>query len=110
MAELLHADTIQQLEVALLGSPVAQLLKVLATGIMCPASTLQQQAIHPPKAYPMTPVVPPPCTIHIAGVTDSSMSVVASSRSKVTTPASQEIEEIPPKHCQISPTPFPSLK
>ena len=31
MAELLHADMIQQLEVALLGSPVAQLIDLLAT-------------------------------------------------------------------------------
>ena len=107
MAELLHADAIQQLEVALLGSPVAQLLEVLTTGMMYPASTLQQQVIHPPQAYTMTPMVPPPSTISIVGITNSSMPVVASSSSRVTTPASQEIQEIPPKHCHISPTPIP---
>ena len=55
----------------------------------------------------MTPVVPPPSTIPIVGITDSSMPAVASSSSKVTTPASQEIQEIPPKYHQISPTLIP---
>ena len=55
----------------------------------------------------MTPMVPPPSTIPIAGITDSSMPVVASSSSEVTTPASQKIQEIPPKHHQISPTLIP---
>ena len=33
MAELLHADAIQQLEVALLGSQVTQFIDLLATGV-----------------------------------------------------------------------------
>ena len=91
--ELLHADAIQQLEVALLGLSMAQLLNVLATGMMHPASTLQHQVIHPPQAYTTTPMVPPPSTIPIAGITNSSMPVVASSSSEITTPVSQETQE-----------------
>ena len=71
MAELLHADTIQQLGVALLGSPVTQLLNILATRMMHTAST--RQAIHPTQAYTMTFMVPPPSTIPIVGITDCSM-------------------------------------
>ena len=55
----------------------------------------------------MTPMAPPPSTIPIVGFTDSSMPVVASSNSEVTTPASQEIQEIPPKYHWISPTLIP---
>ena len=97
---VVHADAIQQLEVTLVGSPAAQPLDVLAIRMMHPAST--RQAIHHPQAYTATPMVPPPSIIPIAGITNSSMPVVASSSSKVPTPASQEI---PPKHNQISPTP-----
>ena len=55
----------------------------------------------------MTPMVPPLFTIPIAGITDSSMPVVASGSSNVITQASQEIQEIPPKCCRISPTLIP---
>ena len=41
MAELLHADAIQQLEVALLGSPAAQVLDLLAAQMRQPVSTSQ---------------------------------------------------------------------
>ena len=44
-------------------------------------------------------MVPPPSTIPIAGVTNSSTPVVASSSCELTIPASEEIQEIPPKHC-----------
>ena len=52
-------------------------------------------------------MVPPPSTIPIAGITDSTMPDVASSSSEVTTPVSQEIQEIRPKLHQISPTLIP---
>ena len=51
-------------------------------------------------------MTPPPSTIPIVGITNSSMPVVGSSSSEVTTPASQEIQEIPTKNHQISPTPI----
>ena len=55
----------------------------------------------------MTPMALPQSTIPIVGITDSSMLVVASSSSEVTTSASEEIQEIPPKCHLISPTLIP---
>ena len=63
MPELLHANAIQQLEVALPGSPAAQILDLLASGMRQPASTSQGSVILPPKAYTSTPMAPPPHTI-----------------------------------------------
>ena len=102
MAELLHADAIQQLEVALLGSPVAQLINLLATGVI--ASTSQRQMIHPPQAYTVTPMVPPPSPIPIVGITDSPLAVASPSHSEATTSTSLEI---PSKWQQITPTLIP---
>ena len=63
--------------------------------------------IHPPQAYTTTPMVSPTSTILIVGITNSSMSVVASNSSEVTAPASQEIQKIPPKCHWISPKLIP---
>ena len=75
--------------------------------MMHPTSTLQQQVIHPSQAYTTTPMAPPPSTITIVGVNNSSKPVVAFSSSEVTRPASQDIQEIPPKHHWISATLIP---
>ena len=103
MAELLHADTIQQLEVALLGSPGAHLLNLLATRVMQSASASQRQMIHLPQAYTTTLIAPSPSTIPIVGLTNSSLSVVSaySSGTEATTSVSQGTS---PKHCCIVPT------
>ena len=45
MAELLHADAIQQLEVAILGSPATQILDLHGAGMRQPASTSQGSVI-----------------------------------------------------------------
>ena len=74
MAELFHANAIQQLEAALLGSPAAQVLDLLTTRVMQLASTSQKHMVHPPQAYTATPMVPPPSTIPIEGITNSSLS------------------------------------
>ena len=89
MAELLHADTIQQLEVALLRPPAAQLINLLASRVM--ASTSQRQTIHTPQAYTTTPMVPPPSTIPAVGITDSSLAVASSSGSEATALTSLQI-------------------
>ena len=103
MAELLHADAIQQLEVALLGSPVTQILDLLATGVIQLASTSQRHVVHPPQASTATLMMPTPSTIPIEGLTSSSLSVASasSSGSELTTSVSQEI---PPKCHGIVPT------
>ena len=71
MAELLHADVIQQLEVILLGSPAAQILDLLAAGVMQLASTSKGNVILPPKAYTSTLMAPPLPTAPIIGITSS---------------------------------------
>ena len=67
------------------------------------ASASQRWAIPPPQAYTMTPMVPPPSTIPIVGITKSSLSVasVSSSGTKATALVSHEIS---PKCCCIVPT------
>ena len=72
MADLLHADMTQQLEGALLGSPAAQLLNLLVTGVMQPASASQRQVIYPPQACTATLMRPAPFSIPIVDITDSS--------------------------------------
>ena len=103
MAELHHADAIQQLEVALLGSLAAQILALFAKGLMQLASTPQRHAIHASQAYTLTLMEPPPSTILISGITSSSLLAAAalSSDSEATVFVSQEI---PPKHGHILPT------
>ena len=71
MVELLHANANQQLEVALLGSPAAQVLDLLAAGMRQPALFSQGSVILPPKVYTSTLMAPPPHTIPIIGITGS---------------------------------------
>ena len=101
MAELLHADAIQQLEVALLGSPAAQILDQLAAGVRQLASASQGSVILPPKVFTSTPMAPPPSTIPIVCITSPfPIASVSSGGSKVTASDSQEVQ----KHCCIVPT------
>ena len=71
IAELLHDNAIQQLEVGLLGFPAAQILDLLAAGMRQPTSTSQGSVILPPKAYTSTLMPPPLPTIPFVGVTSS---------------------------------------
>ena len=98
MAELLHANAFQQLEVAPLASPAAQILNLPAAGVMKLALTSQENVILPPKAYTPTPMAPPPSTIPIAGITGSLPIIsVSSGGSEATALDSPEV----PKHCHI---------
>ena len=101
MAELLHANGIQQLEVALLGSPTVQIIDLLIAGMRQPASTSQRSAILPSKAYTSTPMAPPPPTIPIVGITNSlPITSVSSEGNEAMALDSQEIS----KCCCIVPT------
>ena len=71
MAELLHADVIQQLEVALLGSPVTHVIGLLVAGGMQPTQASKGNVILPPKAYTSTLMAPPPPAVSIVGITSS---------------------------------------
>ena len=102
IVELLHANAIQQLEVAFLGSPSTQILDLLAAGMRQPASTSQGSAILPPKVYTSTPMAPPLPTIPIVGITSSlPITSVSSDGHEVTVSDSQEISKCHPK-CQSS--------
>ena len=86
---------------ALLGSPAAQILDLLAAGVRQLASTSQGSVILPPKAYTSTLMAPPPSTIPIVGITGSlPIASVSSGGSEATASDSQEV----PKHCRIVPT------
>ena len=76
MAELLHSDAMQQMEVALLGSLAAKLLDILLMSMQSTHSTQHQVTPHQPQTLPFHPLAstfisPLPPTISIAGVTDT---------------------------------------
>ena len=47
MADLLHADVMQQLEVALLGSPTAQVLDLLSSGMQITSMPVMTVPVQP---------------------------------------------------------------
>ena len=109
LAELLHADALQQLEVALLGYPVACLIDILSAGLKSTAPTPQLQVVHPPCSFTTTPMSPLPSMVLIMGVTDipvASRTMAASSGSEGTTPPLYD-ETTSLKCCWIFPTPIP---
>ena len=106
MAQLLHANAIQQLEVALLGSPAAQILHLLAAGMRQPASTSQESVILPPKVYTSTWMAPPPPTIPIVGITGSLPIKSVTSEGKSVSSEGNEVmasdsQEISKHHCIV---------
>ena len=113
MAELLHTEVIQQLEVALLGSPAADVIDLLVAEWMQMTLASMGSIIHPPQEYTLTPVAPPPPAAPIVGVTIflSVESLPADGRG-VTVLDPQEVTPsiVIPKHCQIAPTPIQSPK
>ena len=81
MADQLHADAIQQLEVALLGSPAAEVVDLLSASLSKPAMVTSAQPC--PHTYTATPPVPPPVSFPVAGVSgSSSVSVMVTAESK----------------------------
>ena len=71
MADLLHADAIQQLEVALLGTTAPQVIEVLAGGLTLSTSFMGPTQPYP-KGFTSTPPAPVPTLVPILGVTSSS--------------------------------------
>ena len=107
LAELLHADAVQQLELALLGSPVAKLLDVLATGTHHKtASSCSTSVPLCPSATSSTPSSPP--SVPVTGITDMEGPFEAkASTSKISPPTmSADIEAASPKYLQIIPVPI----
>ena len=109
LVELLHSDVIQQLELALLGTPVAKLLDVLGMD-----TQHQKASSHPPSVPPSPsttssmPSSPP--SVPIAGKTDMEGPVEAkASTIKISPPTtSADIEAASPNGHQIIPVPIPT--
>ena len=69
MADLLHADTVQKLEVALLGSPVAQIVDLLLEGITQAQASTSTAPMQPyPRSFTATPPTPPPSSVPLVGI------------------------------------------
>ena len=74
MADLLHADAIQQLEVALLGLPAAgsDRSPLRWIGTSKTGNQLQHQLNTHPPTYTSTPFAPPSASVPVVGVSESS--------------------------------------
>ena len=115
---MLQADTIQQLEVALLGLPVAKILDLLSEGLVqAKGSTSFTPAQPHPRIYTSTHPAPPPSSVPVVGVSTTSPkpAIVSamelmSSVDEPTPPKAKgpkiSIEDLP-YHC-ITPTPVGS--
>ena len=75
LVDQLHADAMQQLEVAILGSPAANCIEVLASGLSSSCDEPVRRILPAPplitsaKAFTDTPSTPPPVEVPIIGVT-----------------------------------------
>ena len=108
MADLLRADAIQQLEVALLGSPMAQVIDILVGGLI-PSSIVAVPAQPHPRAYTSTPTPPSPTSVLVLGViTISPRPAMASTsvgdESALPQAKAPKVSKIV-QHHQITPTP-----
>ena len=73
MADLLQADTVQQLEVALLGSLVAQVVDLLSRGVAQTKSSTSATPAQPhPRIYTSIPPALPPSSVPVVGVLTTS--------------------------------------
>ena len=71
MADLLHADAIQLLEVALLGSPAVEVVDLLSGGLAQPRPVTVAASAQPhPGTYTSTPSTPPPASVLVIGVSN----------------------------------------
>ena len=118
MAELLHANGIQQLEMALLGSQAAQVIGLLACGWVQTKPKLMRALTQPhPQAYPSTPPAPALTSVPMLGVSSlTTTASIPSDESLTTATESQDVPKSTPKHHHITPTavqssdsPMPSI-
>ena len=75
MANQLHADTIQQLEVALLGSLAAEVMDILSASMSKPATMTSAQ--QHPHTFIATHPAPPPASVPLERSTGSSSALVS---------------------------------
>ena len=74
MANQLHADAIQQLKVALLCSPAAEIMDILSASLSKPATITSAQP-HP-HTFTAIPPVPPPASVPLERITEFSSAPV----------------------------------
>ena len=82
LADQLHADAMQQLEVAMLGTPVANCIEVLGSGLSSSSEQPMSRVLPAPplitaaKAFTWLPPAPPPVAVPTVGVTDDELQKV----------------------------------
>ena len=101
MADLLHVDTVQQLEVALLGSPAADVIDLLSAGLDQTRPILWTMQPHP-QTYTSTPPVTIPTAVAILGIS------TVSTPSVEKTTESQDVPVMTLKHHHLTPMPVTS--
>ena len=105
LADLLHADVMQQLEVVLLGTPAAKVLDVIAmvtsSPQVCPSVPSRTSITLAVKSS--TTLAPP--QVPIAGVTPSSEKLLATEEFRAST-LTIDLESTPAKWCMITPIPL----
>ena len=118
MVDLLQADAMEQLKVALLGSTMAQVVDLLSKGLVqAKALTSVTPAQPHPGIYTSTPPAPPPSSVLVAGVSTTSPKPAVvptmesmSSMDESTPPKAKgskiSVEDLP--HHHITPTPVGS--
>ena len=115
MVDLLHANTVQQLEVALLGSPVFEVIDLLShLLVQTTSSTIVASAQPHLHAFTSTTPAPPPTSVLVVGVSTASTSshvpvvppVESMSDDDEATPPKAKISRISDdsKCCHITPT------
>ena len=103
MADLLHANAVQQLEVVLLGPPASEVIDFLSGGLAQATSSTLAAAVQPYQhAYTSTPPALPPTSVLVVGISTSSTSshipvvppVELTSNDDETTPPKAKISKI----------------
>ena len=113
MADLMHVYAIQNLEVALVGSPAAEAVDVLSAGLSNSNPVTITTAQPCPHTYTAIPPAPPQASVPIVGVSESSpIPVMATKESKpdgeiptTSKTIKMKISDIPApfsNHCQVS--------
>ena len=107
MADQLHADAIQQLEIVLLGSLAAEVMDILSASLSNQATVTSAQP-HP-YTFTSTPLVPPLASVLLEGITE-----LISAPITVTVGSSEPAEEVPvipeASKTEISEIPMPASK
>ena len=99
LAELMHVDAIQQLEVALLGSLAANLLNVLSMSKQHQATPLQSTTV-PPHPLAASSISPSSPSVPIVGVTDTAgLADVRATMNEIPGPKTSTETEAMPSKC-----------